>query len=161
MSVLPEFARLGDFMDSRSCDSCTACCDGYLYGIVRGIQFYRGKPCFFNTTKGCSIYKDRPPMCKKFECAWRTENYIPYWMKPDLSSVMILKQQYLPEKYYLRVMELDKPLDSKILSWFILYHLSGGLPFMYQLNGGWTKIGPIEFTSSDIVNQDSSNMSFE
>ena len=39
----------------RSCDGCTACCEGWLMGEAYGNKFYSGCPCYYKSENGCSI----------------------------------------------------------------------------------------------------------
>jgi len=60
----------GHAVDKRPCAACTACC---TIQAVREL----GKPYYTPCTKlckvgvGCSVYADRPPTCRTFECGWR------------------------------------------------------------------------------------------
>lgn len=76
-------------MQTRNCNSCTACCDGLLPGEVNGYEFKLDTPCFYNTGKSCSIYDSRPRMCKDYLCAWRSNNSIPEELDPRMSNMLL------------------------------------------------------------------------
>ena len=80
---------------TRSCQPCTACCDGWLQIRVEGQLAYPGKPCPHSTGKGCRIYSGRPvDPCQQFVCGWRMEGSpLPDWMKPDNAKVIMLPAQ--------------------------------------------------------------------
>ena len=134
--------------NSRSCESCTMCCQGWLHGIAHGYSFYPGKPCHFICDKGCSIYENRPDEpCKSYKCAWLIDNYLPEWFRPDSSKVICTWRSWnTNHPSYLAVNECGEKLDSKILSWLYIQHLNGFLPyFTYTINGGFTAVGDKQF----------------
>lgn len=79
----------------RSCQPCTACCDGWLQIRVNGVAAYPGKPCPHSTGSGCRIYADRPvDPCVNFICGWKMEDSpLPEWMKPSNAKAIILPNQ--------------------------------------------------------------------
>jgi uncharacterized cysteine cluster protein YcgN (CxxCxxCC family) len=67
----------------RSCDGCDLCC------TAPGIkEFHKppGVPCdklIGAAGRSCSIYADRPRVCREFFCIWRIdEKLLPEWMRP-------------------------------------------------------------------------------
>jgi hypothetical protein len=130
----------------RECGGCTICCDGWATGEAHGHKFYPGRKCFFVGEKGCTIYKDRPQEpCINFNCKWLTDDRIPEWMKPNLVNVLIAEENKMGIKF-LTVKEAGKKLDSEVLSWIVLAHLTGIYPnIRYELNGGWNFMGTPEF----------------
>lgn len=132
---------------SRSCDGCTKCCEGFLSGEAKGIRFYEGRPCHFKGCTDCTIYPERPQLCKDFSCVWKDDkdSLIPEWFFPKVSNVLITRRSYAEGKDYLQVSEAGATLGAKYLSWLIVYHLGGGLPLAYQIEGGWNYLGPKDF----------------
>lgn len=130
----------------RSCDGCTKCCEGYVKGEVRGIPLYRGKPCHF-LKEACTIYEERPKMCKEFNCVWINdkERIFPEWLHPKISHALVVRREYAKNKDFLQIYEAGKTLDVKILSWFVGYALRDSVPIAYQIEGEWNYIGPKEF----------------
>lgn len=60
-------------------------------GKAKGHYFYPGRACHFvSTDQGCTIYDDRPKLCRIFECAWLTDPTVPEELKPDNSNLIIL-----------------------------------------------------------------------
>ena len=101
----------------RSCGSCTACCEGWLFGDAYGFKFNIGKPCKFLNKRGCSIYEVRPvDPCKTFECDWKRNTSIPEWLQPIKSNVIIVKQ-YLDNFIYLRLINTGKVIDNAVHIW--------------------------------------------
>lgn len=128
-------------MTVRSCDGCTKCCEGWLWGEAHGHKFWPGRPCHFMSNKGCSIYENRPDQpCKSFKCEWLENNEIPEWMKPDVSNVIIYKREENGKKI-LEFTEAGSRLDSKVLSWIFMMYADNKLcNVKYQLDGGWNYI---------------------
>lgn len=73
----------------KSCGDCRECCLGTLSVKVRGITYDNGNPCKFSKKKGCTIYSKRPRPCKTYNCGWRLYDFMPDWMRPDKSRVLI------------------------------------------------------------------------
>ena len=132
-------------MIDRTCDGCTECCQGWLTGAANGHDFYPGKPCFYITATACSIYENRPAdPCKSFKCTWIEEELLPMWMRPDLCGVLTTKQTQNNVTYY-QARECGKTIDSKVLSWFVMWALNSKVNLMYQVDQGWNRIGSPEF----------------
>ena len=64
-------------MSKRECGDCSACCV-YLTIDDPKLKKPPHTPCV-HLCKGCSIYKDRPQICKSFQC---------YWLSGELSESM-------------------------------------------------------------------------
>jgi hypothetical protein len=136
-------------MKKRECGSCTKCCEGWLFGQVKGQHFQAGRPCHFKGENGCTIYEDRPENpCKLYTCEWLVNKNIPEWMKPSSCNVIITKKQWKPGHYYWYVNEAGSKMDSVVLNWLFIMHSVYEIPLRVQVDGGWTNFGPKEFVSS-------------
>jgi len=51
----------------RECGDCNECC---IWIGVKALNKPPAIPCAYLCDKGCSIYKNRPNECAKFDCAW-------------------------------------------------------------------------------------------
>lgn len=124
----------------RTCDGCTECCQGTLTGEVYNHSFLPGKPCFFVGEKGCTIYADRPvDPCKTFKCDWLAYDYLPMWLRPDLSKVIIVRTIEDDVVWY-NVHESRQKLDSYILSWILIWATNNRKNIRYQISGSWNWI---------------------
>lgn len=142
MKKIPIFEE----SNSRACDGCTKCCDGWAVGEAHGYKFYPGRKCHFVCDTGCSIYESRPEEpCKTFKCLWLSDSTIPQWMKPDrIHSILSLETRN--NISYITVKEAGKRLDASVLSWlFTSYHQGSITNIRYELDGGWNFIGTDEF----------------
>lgn len=102
-------------IDFRPCGDCTACCDGFLIGEAKGIPFGDGKPCQFLVSKNCTIYADRPQVCRNYQCAW-TQFVLPSWMKPNQCGVMVSVEYDKDGKQYLKVIEMREEIEYNVYS---------------------------------------------
>jgi len=90
----------------RTCGDCTVCC---FIGAVPAL----GKPahtkCLHVSNQGCSIYKDRPDLCREFQCSWLRGAGLPE-DRPDLSGVMCFASDPMKgEKYpFVHVIEVEE-----------------------------------------------------
>lgn len=159
-----------DTVISRECGECTACCEGWLGGVIRGHEMDRNKPCHFLGCKNtrCTIYEERPEEpCRNFNCVWLKNNDVPEWMKPSLSKVIIKECVYEMQmrqagfgsgSYLLEnaatqtnrgkfwyVVEAGETISGPVLSWLVQFALKREIPILYQVNGVREAIGPPEF----------------
>ena len=155
---------------SRECGTCTACCEGWLAGTIRGHQMKRSKPCHFLGCKNtrCTIYEERPEEpCRNFNCVWLKDGDVPEWMKPELSNVIIKEMEYEIQirqagfgtaSYILEnaanlsnvgkfwyVVEMGETISGPVLSWLVQYCLRKEMPILYQVNGVREAVGPPDF----------------
>lgn len=132
----------------KTCGGCTACCSGTLHGSAHGIDFWKGRPCHFMSCNGCSIYEDRPDdPCKTYECGYLKFGWMPQWMRPDISDVIITQRKTEKNNIpYLEIMEYKGKMTAEVLSFLIMSKFSGHFDnFTYQINGGLNRIGSTEF----------------
>ena len=105
---------------ARSCQPCTACCDGWLQIHVGGLKVHPGKPCPHSTGSGCSIYADRPvDPCANFVCGWKMEgSTMPDWMQPHNAKVIFLPHQTTWRNFSVDVaVPVGKRIPPRALNW--------------------------------------------
>lgn len=133
-------------MTQRSCNGCTACCEGWLEGSAYNHKFFSGRPCHFKGKDGCSIYENRPKeQCQDFNCMWLTNLNIPEWLKPNLSKVIIVEKNNKDIGYYIEVSEMGKKIDSVVLSWLFQFHQNNRINMSIQIDSGWMHYGTKEY----------------
>jgi hypothetical protein len=130
----------------RECGDCTACCEGWLSGVVNDREFYPGMPCHFKGCNGCSIYEDRPESpCKTYSCEWLKNNNVPEWMKPSKSGVIITGKDWThpdgSKQVFLEILEMGKKIDSTVLNWLFRTYLRTQVPMKIQIGGGFNLYG--------------------
>ena len=138
----------------RSCDGCTACCQGWLSAQIYGRDMPEGRPCHFVGKKGCSIYKDRPEdPCVGFKCEWLKDDgtLFPEWLKPELAKVIILRLGWGNGQEFIQVKECGEPISSKVLNWLYVFGAQTGIPMQIQVAGTWNKLGPPEFMAANTL----------
>ena len=143
----------------RSCNGCTKCCEGWLWGQAHEHRFFPGRKCHYMSSSGCSIYSTRPDNpCRSYKCVWLGDDSfpipadtIPEWMYPKDSNVIMTWRTYEDHDLaHLEIMEAGAPMKASVLSWVIQYCLNQKLNVKYQVDGGWNKIGCDEFLCSDL-----------
>lgn len=133
----------------RECGSCTKCCEGWLRGEVRGIEFHEGKACHFLDKKKhrCKIYEDRPEVpCRSFSCEWLRNPEFPDELYP-LSCDVITSYKYREGITYIEAKEAGKPIDASTLNSLLKYCIQKDLNVVYQVNDVWHYIGSNKFVT--------------
>jgi hypothetical protein len=129
-------------ISARSCQPCTACCDGWVRINVFDQPVLPGKPCPHSAgppTKhgggGCKIYAERPvDPCVNFSCGWvREASHLSAWMKPSDAKVIVL-----PAWTTWRTFPVDLALPvgpmipHKALKWLQQYSKEQFRPLIYS-----------------------------
>lgn len=145
-------------MSERTCQPCTACCDGWVRMTIGGEDVYPGKPCPHSTGSGCDDYVRRPlDPCVKFICGWRMAGSpLPEWMRPNRSKTLVLFDQY---RWRGAPVDLAIPVGRRIpgraLDWLKAFCAQQGRLLLYteqiKTDGRYTReqndhaFGPAEF----------------
>ena len=134
---------------SRSCNGCTACCEGWLHGEAHSHKFWPGRKCHYVSETGCTIYEQRPhDPCQIFKCEWLIDGNFPEWLKPSLSKVIFVRRNFQGFNY-IHAVEAGGKMESEVLSWLIMAYLDGKLTnVVYNLNGGTNIIGNKDFVKA-------------
>lgn len=118
----------------RTCQPCTACCDGWVQMNIRGAEVYPGCPCPHSTGTGCNDYANRPiDPCVNFVCGWIVPHSpLPDWMKPNEAKVMVLldklRWQGLPVDVAIPV---GKRIPPRALNWLKQFAAQHNRPLIY------------------------------
>ncbi len=91
-------------MKYLQCGDCNACCSGSLLGDAYGHEFGNGIPCYFLTHQKCSIYEQRPSVCKDYQCAW-SQGLFTKELKPNKSGILVSVERK-DNHQYLKVVDL-------------------------------------------------------
>jgi Fe-S-cluster containining protein len=75
----------------RNCDDCAVCCTGILSGESYGKEYYLNHPCHYLQDKLCTIYDNRPTVCKNYRCAWLDDESIPDHLDPRITNSLLMK----------------------------------------------------------------------
>ena len=74
---------------TKKCGSCNQCCISLTINEP-GLQKEADIACAnLSSDKGCSIYADRPQVCRGFQCGWITLPKLPNSFRPDKCGFMI------------------------------------------------------------------------
>ena len=100
-------------MEFRECGECDMCCR-WLSHNVYGQEITLDSPCRF-IKNGCSIHKNRPAHCKRYECMW-SQGVLPEWMFPkDIRIIVSVKDWPYGKGKWLELVDPEKKMTDKIL----------------------------------------------
>jgi hypothetical protein len=80
-----------------------------------------GEPCPHLCAGGCGIYAGRPPVCRRFRCAWLQELTLPESLRPDRCGVLfamndnVLGPGYAVYAYELRPGAADRRPVARLI----------------------------------------------
>lgn len=89
----------------RPCGDCTGCCQGILAVNVHGNLAQGRRPCYFLVDNKCTIYNERPSVCRNYQCAW-SQGILDEDMRPDKCGIMVSVADAEDGSQYLKVVEL-------------------------------------------------------
>lgn len=133
----------------RQCGTCTACCEGWAEGEIRGHWMSPGRHCHFlegGSGGACSIYDERPQSpCRNFVCGWlRPGSAFPDEFRPDRCGVIIVPTRWRDHPAYILLSAGHDPAPE-MLAWMKAYANETRSPFFYALAGERIGYGPPEF----------------
>lgn len=120
----------------RSCQPCTACCDGWVQIKVKGCEAYPGHPCPHSTGNGCDDYENRPVNpCQQFECGWvKSGSLLPDHFRPNECGALVLNSII---KWQGLNVDLAVPVGREIptetLDWLKQFAADNMRPLIYQM----------------------------
>ncbi len=132
---------------TRTCGTCTKCCDGWLSVDVYGNKVNVGNPCIFKKEScGCSIYQDKPITCKEFLCGWIRDDGTMFeeWMKPEIVN-FILVYYKVEELNWYKLVQAGEDINTLMLSYVIQKALRQNINLEYWIDNTQFLIGSEEF----------------
>ena len=123
-----------DGKQTRLCQPCTGCCDGWVQMVIEGVPIYPGRPCPHSTGSGCDDYANRPEdPCVEFQCGWILDGSpLPDWMKPNRAKVIVLFSKL---RWRGVAVDLAVPIGRRIpprsLDWLKRFAAENGRPLIY------------------------------
>ena len=97
-------------MEFRECGECDLCCR-WLSHNVYGQEITLDSPCRF-IKNGCSIHKNRPAHCKRYECMW-SQGVLPEWMFPKDIRIIVSVKDW-PHGKWLELVDPEKKMTDEI-----------------------------------------------
>ena len=97
-------------MEPRECGECDMCCR-WLSHNVYGQEITLDSPCRF-IKNGCSIHKNRPAHCKRYECMW-SQGVLPEWMFPKDIRIIVSVKNW-PHGKWLELIDPEKKMTDEI-----------------------------------------------
>ena len=143
-------------VEKRQCGTCTACCDGWVEGTIRGYEMKEGVACHFRGEGCCTIYDERPQEpCRRFICGWLAGGSpFPESFRPDRLGVMVVATKWRNRPAYI-LRSAGRDPDEALLTWMRGFSARSGAPFFYEQNGERFGFGPPEFQHEMLVKLDS------
>jgi SEC-C motif-containing protein len=132
--------------ESRRCGECTACCDGWVAGTIRGHEMRPGVRCHFVGEGRCTIYEERPVSpCRNFVCGWLApDSPFPDDFRPDKLGVIVIRVAWRGGPAYL-LRSAGRDPDQRLLEWMRAFSVRTGRPFFYEQAGERLGFGPAAF----------------
>ena len=131
---------------TRTCGECTACCQGWAEGEIRGHRMHPGQPCHFLEQGACTIYAERPHSpCRTFVCAWLMPGSpLPESFRPDRLGLIVVPMRWRERPCYV-LLSAGQDADEALLAWMRQHAQATGSPFYYQQGGERLGYGPVAF----------------
>ena len=131
---------------TRHCGECTACCQGWAEGEIRGHRMFAGQPCHFLEQGACTIYEERPQSpCRNFVCAWLMPGSpLPDGFRPDRLGVIVVPMRWRDRPCHV-LLSAGRDPDEALLDWMRRHAQATGAPFYYQQGGERLGYGPPAF----------------
>lgn len=136
-------ACMAQELPQRTCQSCTACCEGHLQLSKNLTSGSEHESCVHCTQAGCNIYANRPQEpCRTFECLWLTANSpLPDWMRPDESRVIVTINRFKWNHHPVVVgLQLDPDIPDRTLRYLREWTRLAQLPLTLidsPVNSAW------------------------
>jgi len=151
MSTVIEYSA-EKYTEDRVCGTCVECCTGCLSTQVYEYQVSKNSPCHFLDLceKNCSIYENRPQVCKDYKCLWLEQKVLlPNWMKPEYSKVLIsnwfVTTKDKKQLNFWAAVECGQIISSEALNWLFRTCKNIGMNLSYEVNGTKHFIGDEDF----------------
>ena len=90
----------------KSCGACSMCCQVLEIEELQKPAGLVCKDCI--SGGGCKIYKDRPKVCRDFECEWKGDRGMTPKLRPDLVGTILMEDADSEE--YQAVCDPTRPL---------------------------------------------------
>ena len=131
---------------TRTCGECTACCQGWAEGEIRGHRMHPGQPCHFLQRGACTIYDERPQSpCRNFVCGWLMPGSpFPESFRPDRVGVIVVPMRWQAQPAFV-LLSAGRDPSPEVVTWMQAFARSTGAPFYYQQDGERLGYGPPAF----------------
>ena len=138
--------RFSSAKSTRECGTCTACCEGWAAGTIRGHDMHPGLHCHFLIDKKCTIYDERPVSpCRNFICGWlANDSPFPEEFRPDKIGVIIIRIRWKNQPAHV-LLSAGRDPDGALIAWMETFAKRCGQPFFYSVKGEKIGFGPVEF----------------
>ena len=124
--------------EGKSCEGCVSCCDGNLYANIFGYEMggttKRSCHLLDHENKKCGFYRDRPQLCRDFQCEWLVNGDMPPELKPSIVDNVVVRYEAEGIPYLYISHKYDAP-NQNLLNWMIDYCLGKTLNLAWWEHG--------------------------
>jgi len=130
----------------RQCGSCTKCCEGWLQADIYGHKMFPGKHCNFLKQSKCTIYDNRPDVCRDFECGWLRDDGTLFdeWTRPDIVNHILVFTRQIGCSWY-EIVPAQETISLTFLSYILSIAKQHDINIKYRLGESFVLIGSDEF----------------
>lgn len=134
----------------RACGPCTACCEGWAEGEIRGHRMRPGTPCRFlqdgRPGGACTIYAERPQQpCRNFVCGWLAPGSpLPDAFRPDRCGVILVPARWRDRLAWV-LLSAGRDPSPELLAFMQAQARATGSPFWWSERGERLGYGPAAF----------------
>lgn len=123
-------------MKTRQCNSCTACCEGWIDATIVDVKVYPGNPCMHCTNSGCGIYENRPKSpCRTFQCGWlKPDSPLPEDMKPTNCGAIIMFDRKWNGLAVVYALPVGEKIPESTLQWLMNHSKKHSIPLIFFEN---------------------------
>ncbi|WP_313193548.1 hypothetical protein [Shinella zoogloeoides] len=122
-----------DVVAGRSCGTCTLCCRLPDIDLLDKPANVWCRHCVAG--EGCSIYADRPSVCRDFLCLWMTDEGLAEAWEPSRSHMMVYRQgpqvTVLVDPDHPDIWRRE-PYHSQLLDWACEAEATGGYVIVFR-----------------------------
>jgi hypothetical protein len=134
---------------TRTCGTCTKCCDGFLSAKILDFEMGNGVGCPLRIIGGgCSIHGNpiRPSLCQNWKCGWLEDDGTLFdeWLRPNNVNFILIRFRQGDISWY-KLAEAGEQISTLMLSYLIQECIRKNINFEYAINGTQFLIGTHEF----------------
>ena len=132
-------------LNQKTCSGCNECCKGWLIGNAFESKFSPFNPCKYLQNSSCSIYSERPDICKGFNCEWIINSDMPESLKPSTVNTIVIPKFFHNQKYLVFLPSTEILLTTTLMKWANEQYQSGKSFIVLYNNGHRLIRGPDSF----------------
>jgi hypothetical protein len=134
---------------TRTCGTCTKCCDGHLSAKIFDFEMGNGNACPLRIIGGgCSIHNSpmRPSLCQNWKCGWLEDDGTLFdeWLRPNNVNFILIRFKVDNISWY-KLAEAGEQISTLMLSYLIQIATRKNINLEYWIGNTQFLIGTEEF----------------